>query len=62
MAVEDESFGGRLRRLRTEAGLSIAEFAERTKYSKGYISKIETGAKPPNPELARCCDEALGAS
>lgn len=60
--VAEETFGGRLRRLRTEAGLSIAEFAERTKYSKGYISKIETGAKPPNPELARCCDEALGAS
>lgn len=60
--VAEETFGGRLRRLRTEAGLSIAEFAERTKYSKGYISKIETGAKPPNPELARCCDEALEAS
>lgn len=60
--IAEETFGVRLRRLRTEAGLSITEFAERTKYSKGYISKIETGAKPPNPELARCCDEALGAS
>ncbi|MEV0645646.1 helix-turn-helix transcriptional regulator [Phytomonospora sp. NPDC050363] len=61
-AAGEETFGIRLRRLRTEAGLSIAEFALRTNYSKGYISKIETGAKPPNGDLARCCDEALNAS
>jgi tetratricopeptide (TPR) repeat protein len=30
-------------------------------YSKGQLSKVETGHKRPGPELARLCDAALGA-
>ncbi|MGH3722434.1 MAG: helix-turn-helix domain-containing protein, partial [Pseudonocardiaceae bacterium] len=51
--------GSELRRLRTEQGLSLKELGERAHYTKGYLSKIETGRKPFTPELARCLDEAL---
>ncbi|MCP9946068.1 DNA-binding protein [Streptomyces somaliensis] len=35
--------------------------ARRTHYSKGYLSKIETGAKRPTVDVARLCDEVLRA-
>ncbi len=57
----DESFGERLRRLRTERGLSLADLAGRAHYSRGYISKVENGRKPATYDFARCCDEALEA-
>ncbi|GGZ80465.1 hypothetical protein GCM10010371_45030 [Streptomyces subrutilus] len=55
------AFRARLRRLRGERGLSLADLARLTHYSKGYLSKIETGAKRPTPDVARRCDEVLGA-
>ncbi|MFD3328254.1 helix-turn-helix domain-containing protein, partial [Streptomyces sp. NPDC058701] len=55
------AFPARLRSLRGERGLSLADLARRTHYSKGYLSKIETGAKPATPDVARRCDEVLGA-
>ncbi|MGH3815789.1 MAG: helix-turn-helix domain-containing protein [Pseudonocardiaceae bacterium] len=54
-------FGPQLRRRRVAAGLSLAEFARQTHYSKGYLSKIETGARSPNAAVARRCDAALDA-
>ncbi|MFD3544561.1 helix-turn-helix domain-containing protein [Streptomyces sp. NPDC058655] len=55
------SFPARLRRLRRDRGLSLADLARQTHYSKGYLSKIETGAKPATPDVARRCDEVLRA-
>ncbi|MGH3829573.1 MAG: helix-turn-helix domain-containing protein [Pseudonocardiaceae bacterium] len=55
----EHKIGPELRRLRTEQGLSLTELGERAHYTKGYLSKIETGKKPFTPELARCLDEAL---
>lgn len=55
------SFGAELRRLRTERGTSLAGLSERTHYSKGYLSKLETGAKRASVELAARLDEALEA-
>ncbi|WP_405769051.1 helix-turn-helix domain-containing protein [Streptomyces sp. NBC_01538] len=55
------SFGPALRELRLERGLSLADLARITHYSKGYLSKIETGRKPANCDVARLCDEALDA-
>lgn len=60
-ATPGSSFGVRLRRLRDEAGLSLGDFAALTHYSKGHLSKVETGRKPPSADLARRCDAALGA-
>ncbi|MFD4135210.1 helix-turn-helix domain-containing protein [Streptomyces goshikiensis] len=54
-------FPAQLRRLRALRGLSLADLARRTHYSKGYLSKIETGAKPPTADVASRCDEVLGA-
>jgi transcriptional regulator with XRE-family HTH domain len=50
-----------LRRRRHAAGFSLADLAAATHYSKGYLSKVETGRKPANADLARRCDAALDA-
>ncbi|MBK3571977.1 ATP-binding protein, partial [Streptomyces sp. MBT62] len=55
------SFPAQLRRLRRERGLSLADLARRTHYSKGYLSKIETGVKRATVDVARQCDHILGA-
>ncbi|MFF3314268.1 helix-turn-helix domain-containing protein [Streptomyces sp. NPDC003035] len=55
------SFGEALRELRRQRGLSLTQLARRIHYSKGYLSKIETGSKPVNATLARLCDDALQA-
>jgi transcriptional regulator with XRE-family HTH domain len=54
-------FAEQLRRTRMAAGLSLSELARRVHYSKGYLSKVETGAKPAGIDLARRCDVALDA-
>ncbi|MFV0131558.1 helix-turn-helix domain-containing protein [Streptomyces sp. HMX112] len=56
-----EDFGAELRRLRGERGLSLSALARLVHYSKGYLSKIENGGKPPTADVARRCDEALRA-
>ncbi|MFF9870433.1 helix-turn-helix domain-containing protein [Streptomyces sp. NPDC013953] len=55
------SFPAQLRRLRARRGLSLADLARRTHYSKGYLSKIETGSKRATVDVARRCDEVLRA-
>ncbi|MFI5672522.1 helix-turn-helix domain-containing protein [Streptomyces sp. NPDC051704] len=55
------AFPAQLRRLRVQRGLSLADLARRTHYSKGYLSKIETGAKRVTHEVALCCDRVLEA-
>ncbi|RSM90415.1 XRE family transcriptional regulator [Kibdelosporangium aridum] len=54
-------FAEQLRRIRLAAGVSLSELAKRVHYSKGYLSKIETGVKPAGADLARRCDAALDA-
>jgi tetratricopeptide (TPR) repeat protein/transcriptional regulator with XRE-family HTH domain len=44
-----------------DRGLSLADLSVLVHYSKGYLSKVETGDKPPTAQLARGCDQALGA-
>ena len=56
-----EAFGPRVRALRAAKGLSLSEFARRLYYSKGHVSRIETGAQAPSVEFARKCDHELGA-
>ncbi|MER7466146.1 helix-turn-helix domain-containing protein [Streptomyces sp. NPDC097981] len=55
------SFPARLRLLRVQRGLSLADLARRTHYSKGYLSKIETGAKRVTFDVALRCDQVLEA-
>ncbi|MFJ9293746.1 helix-turn-helix domain-containing protein [Streptomyces asoensis] len=54
-------FPAQLRRLRRQRGLSLADLARRSHYSKGYLSKIETGAKRATVDVARRCDLILEA-
>ncbi|WSD64830.1 WD40 repeat domain-containing protein [Actinacidiphila glaucinigra] len=60
-APTTHSFPAQLRRLRRERGLSLADLARRTHYRKGYLSKIETGAKRATVDVARLCDQVLRA-
>ncbi|MEU3765874.1 helix-turn-helix transcriptional regulator [Amycolatopsis keratiniphila] len=61
MSSLSETFGARLRALRVAKGISLSEFARRLYYSKGHVSRIETGAQSPSPEFVRKCDAELRA-
>lgn len=61
MTSSPRTFGTELRRLRQEKGLSLREFGALIHYSKGHLSKIESGLRPVSVEFARRCDAALGA-
>ncbi|WP_407649638.1 helix-turn-helix domain-containing protein [Goodfellowiella coeruleoviolacea] len=55
------AFGLRMRALREAKGMSLNAFAEAIHYSKGYVSRVETGRQKPSPGFARQCDAALDA-
>ncbi|MFJ3175124.1 helix-turn-helix domain-containing protein [Streptomyces roseus] len=61
VAAGAAAFPAQLRRLRVQRGLSLADLARRTHYSKGYLSKIETGAKRVTHDVALRCDRVLEA-
>src|ERR1700730_14395963 len=54
-------FGDELRRRRVAAGLSLRDLARLVHYSRGHLSKVETGQATASIELARLCDSALGS-
>ncbi len=54
-----QAFGPRLRASRLAKGLSLSEFARRLYYSKGHVSRIETGFQAPSLEFVRRCDAEL---
>ncbi|MEE1763994.1 nSTAND1 domain-containing NTPase [Streptomyces sp. SP18BB07] len=60
-APTTSSFPAQLRRRRQERGLSLTDLARQTHYSKGYLSKIETGTKRATLDVARLCDQVLRA-
>jgi Helix-turn-helix domain len=51
-----------LRRQRMAAGLSLARLAALVHYHKSYLSRIETGGKPPTRDLALRCEAVLGCA
>ncbi|WP_043470274.1 helix-turn-helix transcriptional regulator [Kitasatospora sp. MBT66] len=55
------SFGAQLRLSRQELGLSQDQVADRTGYSPGHISSVETGRKPPTLRFARQVDRVFEA-
>ncbi|MCH7231051.1 helix-turn-helix domain-containing protein [Glycomyces sp. L485] len=54
-------FGAAVRRRRLDIGLSLAQLAGKVHYSRGHLSKIETGKRIPSPQLASLIDTALKA-
>ncbi|SCL49074.1 DNA-binding transcriptional regulator, XRE-family HTH domain [Micromonospora citrea] len=55
------NFGNELRRLRLESGYSLSDLAREINYTKGHLSKIESGHKRPSLEMARLCDAFFAA-
>ncbi|MFJ4095092.1 helix-turn-helix domain-containing protein [Kitasatospora sp. NPDC089913] len=55
------SFGRTLRLLRRRAGISQPALAATVFVSQPTISRFESGARTPDPALARLLDEAVGA-
>jgi transcriptional regulator with XRE-family HTH domain len=54
-------FGGEVRRLMAERGMTLGELARRSNYDKGYLSKVMNGRKPASEALASHLDRLLGA-
>ncbi|WP_372669987.1 NB-ARC domain-containing protein [Amycolatopsis kentuckyensis] len=54
-------FGAELKRRRTSVGMSLTGLAAAVHFTKGYLSKVENGKTRVNRELAKACDQALGA-
>ena len=53
-------FGGRVREIRQQLGLSLKDLADRAGLDKGYLSQIETEKRPnPSVHLARRIADAL---
>ena len=57
-----EMFAGRLRELRTEAGLSQQELAEKAGMTKDGIAHLEQGRRSPSWETVLALCAALGVS
>lgn len=61
MGPIDPAFGQRLRELRTERGMSLAELAKASHYSKGYLSQLESATRRASADVAAKLDGALSA-
>ncbi|MFD5326749.1 helix-turn-helix domain-containing protein [Streptomyces sp. NPDC127092] len=57
--VDRSHFGRRLRTLRKERGLSQAQLADGA-LSPGYLSRLESGTRPPTPKVLAHLAERLG--
>lgn len=54
--------GARLRARRTQAGLQMADLAERAGVSQAYLSDMERGRKLPNPRTLDALAVGVGTS
>ncbi len=54
-------FGGELRRLMAERGISLRETARQVPCDSGYLSKVASGRKRPSADLAARLDDVLDA-
>lgn len=58
--VEESELGRRIQGFRVEKGMTLQELAEKTGYSKGYLSKIENAEKAPPVSTLINIARALG--
>ncbi|MGW4804862.1 helix-turn-helix domain-containing protein [Kitasatospora sp. NPDC004272] len=56
------AFGGRVRRRREEAGLTLEQLSVRSAVSRAMLSKVERGEKSPTIGVASRIAHALGAT
>jgi transcriptional regulator with XRE-family HTH domain len=52
-------FGRQVRKARLAKGWTLEEFGQRIGYSRGAISRIENGKRPPTELFAQMCDRAF---
>jgi transcriptional regulator with XRE-family HTH domain len=52
-------FGRQVRRARLAKGWTLEEFGQRIGYSRGAISRIENGKRPPTELFSQMCDRAF---
>ena len=60
MIIDGKSFGGKVRELRKQKGLTLAALAEKTRRSVSLISQIETGNISPSFSSMQIIADALG--
>jgi transcriptional regulator with XRE-family HTH domain len=58
---QETPFSRKLRRLRSDRGLSVRQLADFVHHGKTYINELERGLKRPTAETAKRLDEALRA-
>ena len=59
MLIDSKSFGEKVRALRSEKGLTLADLAEKTKRSVSLLSQIETGNVSPSFSSMQTIADAL---
>ena len=60
--LKQQAVGDRIRRLRTDAGLSLRALASRTDFSPSFISQVENGLVSPSINSMQKIAEALGVT
>ncbi len=60
--VDETELGKRVKQYRIGKGLTLQELAEKTGYTKGYLSKIENSEKPPPVSTLINLSKALSIS
>lgn len=58
----EHTFAARLRALREEAGLSVADLARLADLNRTYVHNLEAGRREPSLKLATRLAKALGES
>lgn len=60
--LPEDKLGGRIRELRQASGLSLEKLAQKTGFTKGYLSKVENSDKAPPISTLIVLAEALGVA
>lgn len=60
--MDKTTFGKRLRALRDDAGLSLADLSKHVHYSTAQLSRVENGKSAPSAALAESCDRLFGTA
>lgn len=60
--VKEEQIGQCIKQLRIDRGLTISALAEKTGFSKGYLSKVENSKKSPPVSTLITLAKAMGVS
>ncbi|HEX6074589.1 MAG TPA: helix-turn-helix transcriptional regulator [Micromonosporaceae bacterium] len=55
-------FGATVRQLRNQRGWSLRDLAERIRFNRGYIGKVEQGEKFPDRQFAELSERAFSAN